>query len=363
MLTGAAMDDRAGAQTTAAPAGVPLKAPPTPWPTRRLGPLVVSAIGLGCMNVCHAYGEPLPEADAARLLRAALDAGVTHFDTAALYGFGLSEAWIGRHLSAHRDRFVLASKCGMTGVDDGRGGKVRVIDGRPATLKATCDEALKRLRTDVIDLYYLHRWDKQVPIEDSVGALADLVRAGKIRAIGLSEVSAATLKRAHAVHPIAAVQSEYSLWTRNPELGVLQACRELGVAFVAFSPLGRGVFTSTPPDPAAFHPKDIRRAMPRFAPPHWARNLALREQLVRLAAQAGCTPAQLALAWVLARGEHVHALPGTTREEHLIEDLQALRLTVDAALLAELEAVFAPQAVSGARYNAQGEEEVDTERF
>lgn len=342
----------------------PLKAPPTPLPQRRLGPFSVSAIGLGCMNICHAYGEPVPEADAARLLLAALDAGVTHFDTAALYGFGLSETLIGKYLAPHRDCFVLASKCGMTGVDlRGDGKRVRVIDGRPATLKATCEQALKRLRTDVIDLYYLHRWDKRVPIEDSVGALADLVREGKIRAIGLSKVSAATLRRAHAVHPIAAVQSEYSLWTRNPEIAVLEACRELGVAFVAFSPLGRGVLTASPPDPAAFHPKDIRRTMPRFESPHWAHNLQLQQRLAALAQQAGCTPAQLALAWVLARGPHVHALPGTTRLDHLQEDLQALRVRPGPALLAELDATFTPQAVSGARYNAQGEDEVDTERF
>lgn len=338
--------------------------PPTPWPTRRLGPFAVSAIGLGCMNLCHAYGPPVDEAQAERLLLAALEAGVTHFDTAALYGFGLSETWIGRFLAPHRQRFILASKCGMTGVDvNGDGRLVRVIDGRPATLKATCDAALRRLRTDVIDLYYLHRWDRQVPIEDSVGALADLVREGKIRAIGLSEVSATTLRRAHAVHPIAAVQSEYSLWTRNPEIAVLQACRELGVAFVAFSPLGRGVLTATPPDPAALHPQDIRRAMPRFAPPHWAHNRGLQQRLCALARAAGCTPAQLALAWLLQRGEHVLPLPGTTRVEHLHENLQAMRLTPDPAVLAELDAVFAPAAVSGARYNAQGEQEVDTERF
>ncbi len=349
----------------AAPVTWPLlKAPPTPLPQRRLGPFSVSAIGLGCMNICHAYGEPVPEADAARLLLAALDAGVTHFDTAALYGFGVSETLLGKYLGVHRDRFVLASKCGMTGVDlRGDGKRVRVIDGRPATLKATCDEALQRLRTDVIDLYYLHRWDKRVPIEDSVGALADLVRAGKVRAIGLSEVSAATLRRAHAVHPIAAVQSEYSLWTRNPEIAVLDACRELGVAFVAFSPLGRGVFTSSPPDPQALHAQDIRRAMPRFAPEHWPRNLALRARLVALAEAVGCTPAQLALAWVLTRGEHVHALPGTTRVTHLLEDLGAPNVQPGADVLAQLDAVFAPGAPSGARYNAQGEDEVDTERF
>jgi diketogulonate reductase-like aldo/keto reductase len=215
--------------------------PERTMPSRQLGPFTVSAIGLGCMNICHAYGAPVSELQAERLLLAALDAGVSHFDTAALYGFGASETMVGKVLGPHRGKFTLASKCGMQGVDvAGDGKRVRVIDGRPETLKATCEAALKRLRTDVIDLYYLHRWDKQVPIEDSVGALADLVRVGKIRAIGLSEVSATTLRRAHAVHPIAALQTEYSLWTRNPEIAVLQACRELGVSFVAFSPVARG---------------------------------------------------------------------------------------------------------------------------
>ena len=228
---------------------------------RQLGPFSVSAIGLGCMNICHAYGSPITEEEAGRLLRAALDAGVTHFDTAALYGFGVSETLVGKFLAPHRARFTLASKCGMSGVANEQGVKVRVIDGRPATLKATCEEALQRLKTDVIDLYYLHRWDKKVPIEDSVGALADLVKAGKIRSIGLSEVSAPTLRRAHAVHPIAALQTEYSLWSRNPEIAVLQACRELGVSFVAFSPVARGFLCGLPLDVQGFDAKDIRLSL------------------------------------------------------------------------------------------------------
>ncbi|MBA4215458.1 MAG: aldo/keto reductase, partial [Polaromonas sp.] len=232
---------------------------------RQLGPFSVSAIGLGCMNICHAYGAPASEAEAERLLLAALDAGVTHFDTAALYGFGVSETLIGKFLSKHRSKFTLASKCGMTGVPNQQGVKLRVIDGRPATIKATCEAALKRLQTDAIDLYYLHRWDKQVPIEESVGALGDLVREGKIRSIGLSEVSAPTLRKAHAEHPIAVLQTEYSLWTRNPEIAVLQACRELGVSFVAFSPVARG-FLCGPLGVSTFDAKDIRRTMPRFAP-------------------------------------------------------------------------------------------------
>ena len=202
---------------------------------RQLGPFKVSAIGLGCMNICHAYGAPVSEQQAERVLLGALDAGVTHFDTAALYGFGASETLVGKVLSKHRSKFTLASKCGMQGVPNADGVKVRVIDGRPETIKATCEAALKRLQTDVIDLYYLHRWDKQVPIEDSVGALSDLVRAGKIQTIGLSEVSAPTLRRAQAVHPITALQTEYSLWTRNPEIAVLDTCREFGIAFVALA--------------------------------------------------------------------------------------------------------------------------------
>jgi aryl-alcohol dehydrogenase-like predicted oxidoreductase len=192
------------------------------------------------MNICPVYGPPPPEADAQRLLLTALDEGVDFLDTAALYGFGESERIIGKTLSSQRDRFVLASKCGLHGVDvNGDGKKVRVIDGRPETIRATCENSLRSLKTETIDLYYLHRWDKKVPIEDSVGAMSDLVQAGKIRSIGLSEVSAATLRKAFAVHPIAALQTEYSLWTRNPEIAVLDACRDLGVAFVSFSPLAR----------------------------------------------------------------------------------------------------------------------------
>jgi aryl-alcohol dehydrogenase-like predicted oxidoreductase len=327
---------------------------------RLLGPFQVSAIGLGCMNLCHAYGQPMPEAEAECLLHAALDLGITHFDTAALYGFGVSETLIGRFLAPLRQRFTLASKCGMTGVPNEQGVKVRVIDGRPATLKATCEEALRRLRTDVIDLYYLHRWDKSVPIEDSVGALADLVRDGKIRAIGLSEVSAATLRRAHAVHPIAALQTEYSLWTRNPEIAVLQACRELGVSFVAFSPLGRG-FLCGPLDIDAFDAKDIRRTMPRFTPAHYPHNAGLLPAYLAVAQEVGCSPAQLALAWLLHQGPDILPIPGTTRVEHLRDNVAAADLSLSPEVLARLDAVMNDRLVSGNRYNEQARREVDTE--
>ncbi len=330
---------------------------------RQLGPLTVSAIGLGCMNICHAYGAPVSEAQAERLLLAALDAGVTHFATAALYGFGASETLVGKVLGAHRAKFTLASKCGMQGVDVAGDGKlVRVIDGRPATIKATCEAALQRLRTDVIDLYYLHRWDKSVPIEESVGALADLVRAGKIRAIGLSEVSAATLRRAHAVHPIAALQTEYSLWTRNPEIAVLQACRELGVSFVAFSPVARG-FLCGPLDVAAFDAKDIRRTMPRFSPENHAKNQALLPAYNALAAELGCTPSQLAIAWLLQQGDDILPIPGTTNVDHLMDDLGAADVRLSPEVLARLDALINPHTVAGDRYSDQANREVDTEVF
>ncbi|HTT11933.1 MAG TPA: aldo/keto reductase [Burkholderiaceae bacterium] len=325
---------------------------------RRIGPFSVTAIGLGCMNLSHAYGAPPPLADAEALLHAAIAAGVNYFDSAALYGFGANEELVGRTLKPYRGRIVLASKCGMTGVE----GK-RVIDGRPDTIHRTCDDSLRRLQTDVIDLYYLHRWDKTVPIEDSVGALADLVRAGKVRAIGLSEVSAPTLRRAHAVHPVSALQNEYSLWTRNPEIAGLAACRELGVAFVAFSPLARRYLTGTLRDVGGFAEKDIRRAMPRFEAENYAANLRLLEEFGSIARAVGCTQAQLALAWLLARGDNVVPIPGTTRVDHLRENMGALTVELDAATLGRLDALINQDTVAGARYSAATQAEIDTEEF
>jgi aryl-alcohol dehydrogenase-like predicted oxidoreductase len=325
---------------------------------RNIGQFSVNPIGLGCMSLSHAYGVPPSPEAAEKVLLKALDLGVDHFDTAALYGFGVNEELVGRVLKSHRSRFMLASKCGMQGVD----GK-RVIDGRPETLKQTCEAGLKRLQTDVIDLYYLHRWDKKVPVEDSIGALADLVREGKIRSIGMSEVSAATLRKAHAVHPIAAVQTEYSLWTRNPELGVLETCKELGTTFVAFSPLARGFLTGKLRDVAALDAKDIRRAMPRFQPEPFAANLQLLEGFGAIARDNGCTMAQLALAWVLTRGEHVVQIPGTTRIEHLEENMGALKVKLDAATLAKLDQLINQKTVAGPRYAAATLPEIDTEDY
>jgi len=331
---------------------------------RALGPFQVSSIGLGCMNLSHAYGAPVSTEQGERVLLSALDAGVTLFDTAALYGFGANETLVGRVLKPHRQKFTLASKCGMQGVDvNGDGKLLRVIDGRPQTIRKTCEDSLRRLQTDVIDLYYLHRWDKKVPIEDSVGALSDLVRKGYIRSIGLSEVSAATLRRAHAVHPIAAVQTEYSLWTRNPEIAVLDACKELGVAFVAFSPVARGFLCGHLQDVSTLDAKDIRRGMPRFAPDNYAANLKLLPAYQQVAKEVACSPAQLALAWLLHRGAHIIPVPGTTSVAHLAEDLAAVDVHLSPAVMARLDALINQNTVAGSRYNAQVNSEVDTEDF
>ena len=327
--------------------------------TRRIGGIELPAIGLGCMNLSHVY-FPLPTREQAEaVLRRALELGVVHFDTAALYGFGANERLLGDVLAPHRARLFLASKGGMAGID----GK-RVIDGRPAALRRNLEDTLRYLRTDVLDLYYLHRWDKAVPIEESMGELARMVAEGKVRALGLSEVSVATLRRAHAVHPLAAVQSEYSLWSRNPELGVLEACRTLGIALVAFSPLGRGFLAGRLRDPAAELPaKDLRLGMPRFQPAHWPANLALLAGHRALAEEAGCTPAQLALAWLLHKAPHIVPLPGTTSVAHLEEDLGATAVRLDAALLARLEAQVNQRTVSGPRYPQAVLAEVDAEEF
>jgi len=333
--------------------------------TRKIGPFEVSAISLGCMNLSHAYGAPPSAEQAERVLLAALDAGVTMFDTAALYGFGANEELVGKVMKPHRRKFTLASKGGMGGVRGDDGVVRRVIDGSPDALRRNCDDSLKRLGTDVIDLYYLHRWDKKVPIEDSVGALSDLVRAGKVQTIGLSEVSAATIRKAHAVHPITAVQTEYSLWTRNPEIAVLDACRDIGAAFVAFSPLARAYLTGKlgAADVAALDPKDIRRPMPRFSPENYAANLKLLQPYSALAQEAGCTPAQLALAWLLHKAPHIVPIPGTTKLDHLQEDLGAAAVRLTPETMQRLEEMINQQTVAGPRYMAQNAGEVDTENF
>lgn len=322
---------------------------------RRIAEFSVSAIGLGCMSLSHAYGPPPPREQAERVLKGALDAGYTFLDTAAVYGLGHNERLVGEVLKDRRGEFVLASKCGMSD------GEKRDLNGSPERLKRTCDESLARLGVDEIDLYYLHRWDKRVPIEDSVGALADLVRAGKIKSIGLSEVSAPTLRKAHAVHPIAALQTEYSPWTRNPEIAVLSACRELGVAFVAFSPVGRGFLAGGVSDTSTLHPNDFRTGMPRFQGEAFAANLQLFEKFAALAASVGCTPAQLCLAWLLQKDEIIVPIPGTTSPAHMEENALASEIELDAEIVDQLEALVNANTVSGPRYAPAMQATVDTE--
>ena len=331
--------------------------------TRQLGPFTVTAIGLGCMNLSHAYGTPPSAEQGRKVLHAALDAGVTLFDTAALYGFGANESLVGPVLKPHRREITLCSKGGMAGVTGDDGVTRRVIDGRPEAIRRNCEDSLRRLQTDVIDLYYLHRWDKSVPIEESVGALGRLVEQGKVRAIGLSEVSAATVRKAHAVHPVAAVQTEYSLWTRNPEIAVLAACREIGAAFVAFSPVARGFLCDALHDVTTLDAKDIRKTMPRFAPENYARNLQLLPPYKAIAREAGCTPAQLALAWLLHKGPDIIPIPGTTSVEHLREDLAAADVQLSQPTIDRLEALINQHTVAGNRYSDQSNREVDTEVF
>ncbi len=332
---------------------------PTMQP-RQLGPFTISPIGLGCMNLSHAYGVPPSAEQGERVLLAALHAGVRLFDTAALYGFGKNETLLGQVLKAHRNEIMLSSKGGMAAVDFPAGPK-RVIDGRPEAIRSNCEDSLRRLQTEVIDLYYLHRWDKQVPIEESVGAMGELVRAGKVRSIGLSEVSATTLRRAHAVYPIAAVQSEYSLWTRNAELAVLQLCKEQGTAFVAFSPLARGFLCDVQLDMATLDARDLRRSMPRFTGDNYAANLKVQAAYNEIARDVGCSAAQLALAWLLHKAPHVIPIPGTTSVEHLRENLGAGAVQLSPEVMDRLDATVNTGTILGQRYNAQASGEVDTE--
>ncbi|AHE52094.1 aldo/keto reductase [Sphingomonas sanxanigenens] len=329
----------------------------TTLPTRTIGPLTVSAIGLGCMNLSHAYGVPPSEADGIALLQHALDRGISFFDTAAVYGSGDNERLVGRAIMHRRQYFTLASKCVLHAEDGPRG-----LDGSPAMIARTLDNALGRLGTDHIDLYYLHRLDRDVPIEESVGALVRAKEAGKIGAIGLSEMSAATIRRAQAVHPIAAVQTEYSPMVRNPEIAVLDACRALGIGFVSFSPVARGMLAGAVRD-ADYAPGDIRAGMPRFTGANLAHNLKTVDAFDALAAEAGITPAQLSIGWVLAQGGDIVPIPGTTSIAHLDEDIAAATIRLAPDLLAAVDALFVPGAIRGPRYNAAMQAWVETETY
>jgi aryl-alcohol dehydrogenase-like predicted oxidoreductase len=298
------------------------------------------------------YG-PADEGESVATLHHALDLGVDFIDTADSYGDGHNEALIGRALADRRHEFVLASKTGWVKRVGPNGHEIVSVDGRPERIRSACEASLDRLRTDVIDLYYLHRVDPDVPVEESVGAMSELVAAGKVRFMGLSEVSGVTLRRAHAVHPISALQSEYSLWTREPEATVIAACHELGIAFVPFSPLGRGFLTGAVTGRDRIASGDWRANNPRFTQENLARNLNLLKPLEEIAQALGKTPAQVALAWVLSRGEHVLPIPGMKRRTHLEENLAAVDIGLTTEELARLNAAFPPGAAAGERYTPE----------
>ena len=327
--------------------------------SRKLGPFDVSSIGLGCMSLSPAYGPPPGEVHGRELLHRALDVGYNFLDTASVYGIGGNETLIGESLKERRAEFTLASKCGLGPNAEGR----RELNGRPEAIKWSCEQSLKRLQTDVIDLFYLHRLDRKVPIEESAGALGDLVKEGKVRTVGLSEVSAATLRRAHAEFPITALQTEYSLWTRNPEVAVLEACRELGVAFVAFSPVARGFLTNSELAPDQFAETDIRYNMPRFQGAAWEANLRLLEGFKAVAGRVGCTAAQLSLAWVLAQGDHIVPIPGTGKIAHLEENAEADQVELTSEMMEELAILINPTTVTGPRYSPAMQASIDTEEI
>jgi aryl-alcohol dehydrogenase-like predicted oxidoreductase len=313
------------------------------------GGLMVSRMGLGCMGMSEFYG-PGDEAESIRTIHRALDLGMNFLDTADIYGLGRNEELVGKAIRDRRDKAVLATKFGNVRGEDG---SWLGVSGKPEYVRKCCDASLRRLGVEVIDLYYQHRVDPETPIEDTVGAMAELVRQGKVRHLGLSEAAPATIRRACAVHPIAALQTEYSLWTRDPEDEVLPTCRELGVGFVAYSPLGRGIFGGTIKSPDALAEGDYRRSSPRFVGENLAHNLSLVAQVEKIAAEKKCRPAQLALAWLLARGPDIFPIPGTKRVDRLEENAGALGVQLAPEDISRLDAAFPPGAAKGTRYHEQ----------
>ncbi|WP_226051203.1 aldo/keto reductase [Dickeya chrysanthemi] len=321
---------------------------------RKLGPQgpTVSAIGLGCMGMSDFYSTGQDESEAIATLHRALELGVTLLDTADMYGPHTNEELVGKAIKGKREQVFLATKFGI--LRDPANPALRGVCGRPEYIRQAVEGSLKRLGVDVIDLYYQHRIDPAVPIEESVGALADLVKAGKIRYIGLSEASAATLERAQRVHPITALQSEYSLWTRDVEAEILPTCRRLGIGFVPYSPLGRGFLTGAIKQPSDLAADDFRRGNPRFSDENFAKNRQLVDKITQLAREKAVTPSQLALAWVMAQGEHIVPIPGTKRRRYLEENVGALSVSLTPCELDEINALFPPQAAAGERYGQEG---------
>jgi len=320
--------------------------------TKKLGSqgLNASAIGLGCMGMSEFYG-PRNDDESVKTLQHALEIGVNFWDTADVYGPFINEELVGKAMKGNRQKITLATKFGI--VRDPSNPQSRGFNGSAAYAKSACEASLKRLQTDVIDLYYLHRVDASIPIEETTGAMAELVKEGKIKGIGFSEISSATLRRAHAVHPVTAVQSEYSLWTRDPEDSILDTCKELGIAFVAYSPLGRGFLTGQIKKETDFDASDYRRFSPRFQGENFQKNLDLVTALEKLAAKKSCTASQLALAWVMAQGDTIFPIPGTKRIKYLDENVGALNVSFTKDELKEIDDVFPRNAAAGLRYPEQ----------
>lgn len=349
------MTTQPGCGTDGADRGSASSAVSSAMKTRRLGPhLTVSTVGLGCMGMSHAYGGQ-DERDSLRTLHRAVELGVNFFDTAEVYGPFENEILVGKALKPYRDKVVIATKFGFR-IDPTRAGIFAMsgVDGRPEHVRAVADASLKRLGVDMIDLFYQHRLDPRVPIEETVGAMADLVKDGKVRALGLSEVGAATLRRAHAVHPISALQSEYSLWSRDPEGEILDTCRQLGIGFVPFSPLGRGFLTGELQKPDALGPEDFRRTLPRFSAENMAANASLVARLGDMAAGKGMTAAQLALAWVIHQGDFIVPIPGARKIVHLEQNVSAAEIVLSADELRTLGDMLAPEKFAGKRYGDTG---------